>query len=62
MSKVLSVWQSTGLSISVNLFKIMESFTLFIGINISKATLDWAVVVAKTVCPDPLEMSQWKVG
>ncbi|SFF07101.1 IS110 family transposase [Spirosoma endophyticum] len=24
----------------------METFTLFIGIDISKATLDWAVVVA----------------
>ena len=46
MSKVLSVWQITGLSIYVNWIKSMETFTFFIGIDISKATLDWALVVA----------------
>lgn len=46
MSKVLSVQQKTGLLITINAFKIMENFTFFIGIDISKATLDWAVVAA----------------
>lgn len=46
MSKVLSVQQFTGLGICNNLFKGMENLTVFIGIDISKATLDWAVVVA----------------
>ncbi len=46
MSKVLSVQRETGLSVTINSVKSMETFTVFIGIDISKATLDWAVVVA----------------
>ena len=36
----------SGLSKNINSFKIMETFSFFIGIDISKATLDFAVVVA----------------
>ena len=45
MSKVLSVRQPTDLSKTQDSFKIMESFSFFIGIDVSKATLDYAVVV-----------------
>lgn len=46
MSKVLSVKQLADLSKNRISFKIMETFSFFIGIDISKATLDFAVVVA----------------
>jgi hypothetical protein len=46
MSKVLSVKQLADLSKNIISFKIMETFSFFIGIDISKATLDFAVVVA----------------
>ena len=45
MSKVLSVRQLADLNKTLNPFKIMESFSFFIGIDVSKATLDFAVVV-----------------
>lgn len=46
MSKVLSVQQITGLTSHNNLSKSMQTFTVFVGIDISKAKLDWAVVIA----------------